>query len=126
MNAWREVCTSGCSKKETLDSPKYSITIQTTESIRVRNASVITEKSYKVELIKKVIEKNNKVLKTKEKEAESTFSLEQPVEEDMRDESAISQKEKHENTTLTRRLLQWRSNTIRCYYHDEMLSLWIS
>lgn len=43
-----------------------------------------------------------------EREAESPFSL--PVVEDLSDESAISQKEKHENSILNRRLLQPRSN----------------
>lgn len=79
---------------------------------KATNASVITEKSYDVEFIKKVIKKKkpHKVLKTKERGTESTFSLKQVVEEDLRGESAISQKEKHDNTILNRRLLQPRSN----------------
>lgn len=45
-----------------------------------------------------------------EREAESPFSSEQAVVEDLSDESAIWQKEKRENTILNRRLLQPRSN----------------
>lgn len=79
---------------------------------RLRNVFVITEKSWEVELIKKSEKgiKRKNVFKTKQRGAQRTFSLERPVEEDFRALSAISQKDKHENTLLNGRLLQPRSN----------------